>query len=67
MDRKDRPGSTLTGREVLKRAALALAAGLALTALMAKPVLSKLGRRRSAPAFPKGSIYTPADEGHGKA
>ena len=62
MDREETPESTLSRREVLKRAPIALAAGFALTALIAKPLLSRLGRRRSAPVFPKGSIFTPAGD-----
>jgi hypothetical protein len=51
-------------RELLKGAPLLIAAGVMLSALARKPLLSRLGRSRRTPEMPEGSIFTPADDAH---
>lgn len=52
----------ISRRDLLKITPIAILAGVAFTALVAKPFLSKFTRLRGAPKFPEGSIYTPADK-----
>ena len=46
----------------MRKAPLAVAGGIVLGLVSGKPLLSRLSRRRQVPEFPKGSIFTPADD-----
>ena len=52
----------ISRRDLLKVTPIAIVAGVAFTALVAKPFWSKFTGLRSDPKFPEGSIYTPADK-----
>ena len=49
-------------RSFLKGAPIAVASGIVLGLAAGRPLLSRLTRRRKRPEFPKGSIFTPADD-----
>ena len=49
-------------RDLLKRTPLLVAGGLVLGAAAGRVLLTRLNRRRRAPEFPKGSIFTPASD-----
>ena len=50
---------SLSRRDFLKRAPVAIASGFVLGILAGKPLLSRLSRRQE-PEFPKDSIFKPA-------
>ena len=60
MDRSPKVNSLYSRREVLKRIPLALGGAFILTAVSAR-LLKTFSQRRRQPAFPKGSIFTPAN------
>ena len=62
MDETPKGKRLYSRREVLRKAPLAVAGGIVLGLVSGKPLLSRLSRRRQAPEFPKGSIFTPADD-----
>ena len=49
-------------RDVLTRVPLAVIGGVVLGVVLGKPLISRVFRRRQAAEFPKGSIFTPADD-----
>ena len=67
MDREPGDKAGYSRREFLKRAPLAVAAGFALGLVLGRPLLARFVRRRQAPVFPKGSIFTPANDPHDTA
>ena len=62
MDETPKGKRLYSRREVLRKAPLAVAGGIVLGLVSGKPLLSRLRRRRQAPKFPEGSIFTPADD-----
>ena len=54
-------GRVFSRREILKGAPLLILASTILGGLSASPVLSRLMKGRRPPEFPKGSIFTPAE------
>ena len=62
MDRKPTPKWAFSRRDFLKSAPAVVAGGVLLGIMAGKPLLSRLGRRRQATEFPKGSIFTPAKD-----
>ena len=67
MQRKADPKRVYSRRDLLSRVPLAVAGGLILGAVLGRPLLSQLNRRRRAPVFPEGSIFTPAKDPRDKA
>ena len=62
MDRGQGSKHVFSRRDLLKRAPLALAGGIVIGLVAGRPLLSRLNRRLRPPVFPKGSIFTPAEE-----
>ena len=67
MKQEPKTQRTYSRRQILKGAPLAIAGGFVLSLLVGRPLLSRLGRRRHPPVFPKGSIFTPAGDRHTKS
>ena len=53
-----------TRREFFGATPLAMAGSLIVGVLSGRSLLTRLGRRREPPAFPEGSIFTPAKRSH---
>ena len=62
MDQEQGSKRVFSRRDLLKRAPLALASGIIVGIVAGRPLISRLKRRRRPPVFPKGSIFTPAED-----
>ena len=62
VDQDSESERTYSRRQFLRWAPIAVAGGFVLSVIAGRPVLSRLKRRRQAPVFPKGSIFTPAED-----
>ena len=49
-------------RDLLRKVPLVVAGGIVLGMVSGRSLLTRLGHRRRAPKFPKGSIFTPAGD-----